>query len=177
MSRHPKPESDPVPAADADGGSDSASGAAPAPSPDTAAPDVSAARRQVMADVRTLLRSGEVLQEAIRSDRDVLLAGLDLLASDLPIAEVLRVTDAGARRQQLSARLQEFEACRHQLRLSIAAAATEEDMSVTDIGRALEVSRQLAGRYLKEAGERACPPSAGGAGAAAPTAATGPAGR
>ena len=115
---------------------------------------MSDARRLVMEDIRALLWSGKVLHDAIRSDRDVLLTGLDLLATDLPMVEVLRITEAGARRQHLSARLQEFEACRHRLRLSIAAAGTEEDMTVAEIGRALEVSRQLAGRYLKEANQR-----------------------
>jgi hypothetical protein len=112
---------------------------------------VAAARKRVSEDVHALLKAGDVLQEALRIDQATLRAGLDHLDSGMTIASVLKATDAGVRRQYLTLQLQAFEACRHRLRLSLSAAGIEEQMSIGELGRAFDVSRQLASRLVKEA--------------------------
>jgi hypothetical protein len=54
-------------------------------------------------------------------------------------------------RRQVTEAIEEFEAARHRLRLALFAVGKEEGASISEIGRALGVSRQLASRLAAEA--------------------------
>ena len=62
---------------------------------------------------------------------------------------------AGAARLQLSECLEEFERCRHEVRLSLIVAGLDEGMSLGELGKAWGFSRQMASRYAEEARNRA----------------------
>jgi hypothetical protein len=46
--------------------------------------------------------------------------------------------------------IQEFEAARHQLRLALFSLGKEEGASISEVGRVLGISRQLASRLAGE---------------------------
>ena len=108
-------------------------------------------RQRIIDDVERLLTAGETLRDAIQSHAAGLRHVLARLDSAMTIGALLESTDTPANRQLLTASLREFEGCRHQLRLSLATAGMGENMTITEIGRAFGVSRQLASRYVKEA--------------------------
>ena len=55
------------------------------------------------------------------------------------------------RRGEVTEALQAFEAARHRVRVSMFALAKEQGASVSDVARALGISRQLAARQAAEA--------------------------
>jgi hypothetical protein len=57
-------------------------------------------------------------------------------------------------RRQMTAALEQFEAARHRVRLSMFALAEEQGMSISDVARALGISRQLASRLAAEADDK-----------------------
>jgi len=56
-----------------------------------------------------------------------------------------------AQRRQVTEAIEQFEAARHQLRLALFALGKEEGASISQIGRVLGISRQLASRLAGEA--------------------------
>jgi hypothetical protein len=60
-------------------------------------------------------------------------------------------TEIPTQRRQVTEAIQEFEAARHQLRLSLFVVGREEGASISRIGRVLGISRQLASRIAREA--------------------------
>jgi hypothetical protein len=63
-------------------------------------------------------------------------------------------TDIPAQRRQVTEAIEEFEAARHQLRLALFALGMEEGASMSEIGRVLGISRQLASRLAGEAASK-----------------------
>ncbi len=76
-------------------------------------------------------------------------AGL-LEGGDLPVA-ALTGAPGPVTRKELNEALEEFERLRHQVRVSFFALATEEGTSISEVGRMLGISRQLASRVAAEA--------------------------
>jgi hypothetical protein len=62
-----------------------------------------------------------------------------------------RGTAIPAQRQAVTEAIQEFESARHQLRLALFALGKEEGASISEVGRVLGISRQLASRLAGEA--------------------------
>ncbi len=60
-------------------------------------------------------------------------------------------TGIPAQRKRVTEVIEEFEAERHQLRLALFALGKEEGASISEIGRVLGISRQLASRLAGEA--------------------------
>lgn len=61
-----------------------------------------------------------------------------------------RGTGIPSERRLVTEAIQEFEAARHQLRLALFALAKEEGASISEVGRVLGISRQLASRLAAE---------------------------
>jgi len=57
------------------------------------------------------------------------------------------------RRREMTDVLQDFEAARHHVRLALFALCLEEGATMSEVGRALGISRQLASRLAGEAEE------------------------
>lgn len=68
--------------------------------------------------------------------------------------EILMPSAAGVVRKGVSDAVNDFEAARHRFRLALVALAVDHGMTARQVGEAFAFSRQLAGRYLKEARER-----------------------
>lgn len=115
---------------------------------------MSDARDVVVGDVQRLMDSGKNLRELILESRKGFTRGLRLLERGVPLKDALTELHTAERRMQMTDMLNEFDECRHRLRISITAAGLEEGMSIGDIGRAFGVSRQLAARFAKEVREQ-----------------------
>lgn len=71
-----------------------------------------------------------------------------------PLIEAFETMNAPMRRhRELTETLELFEATRHQVRLALFAVALEEDLGLSEVGRHLGISRQLASRLGAEAAE------------------------
>jgi len=68
--------------------------------------------------------------------------------------EILVPSVGGSFRQCVSDAMAELEVARHRFRLALVAVALDNGMTAGQIGEAFAFSRQLAGRYLKEARTR-----------------------
>ncbi len=115
---------------------------------------MSEAREAVTSDVRRLMDCGQELRALILESKKGFTKGMKLLDSGVSLSQALADLNAAERRLRMTDMLNEFDECRHQLRISITAAALEEGMSIGDIGRAFGVSRQLAARFAKEVREQ-----------------------
>lgn len=67
-----------------------------------------------------------------------------------PALDASRGTAIPAGRRQVTEGIEEFEAARHQLRLALFAVGKEEGATISDVGRVLGISRQLASRLAAE---------------------------
>ncbi len=112
------------------------------------------ARDAVVSDVQRLMDSGQELRSAILDSRKGFTKGLKLLEGGMPLRQALTELNTAERRLRMTELLNEFDECRHRLRVSITAAGLEEGMSIGEIGRAFGVSRQLAARFAKEVREQ-----------------------
>jgi hypothetical protein len=105
--------------------------------------------------------------EAMTARRDAALRLRDVLDGDVArydegiaavadgrAMEILIPSAAGVIRKGVSDAVNEFEAARHRFRLALVALAVDHGMNARQVGEAFAFSRQLAGRYLKEARER-----------------------
>jgi len=69
---------------------------------------------------------------------------------DITLAE-LKATRGPGWRQELNEALEDFEALRHQVRVTFLTLAQEQGTSISEAGRMLGISRQLASRVAAEA--------------------------
>jgi hypothetical protein len=104
-----------------------------------------------------LLRRFSELSEATASLREVLLR-YDKVSAKVAarvgdgghLVTVLQSLGGPVRRSEVTEALQEFEAARHRVRLAMVALAKEQGSSLSDVARALGISRQLASRLAAE---------------------------
>jgi hypothetical protein len=73
------------------------------------------------------------------------------LETGAPAISASKGTGIPSERRQVTEAIEEFEAARHQLRLALFALGKEEGASLSEVGRVLGVSRQLASRLAAEA--------------------------
>jgi hypothetical protein len=111
---------------------------------------MSSARDEVISDIHRLMDSGQALRDQLLESRKGFALGLELLENDTPLSEAMTEMNSAERRVRMTDLLTEFDECRHRLRISITAAGLEEGMTVTEIGQAFGVSRQLAARFAQE---------------------------
>ncbi len=120
-----------------------------------APPLVSKNRKQLVRRITALVESSSLLREKLERYEQAMFdfkAGID--NGDA----VLRATDAATipgGRKTVTPAIDEFEAARHQLRLALFSVGREEGASISDVGRALGISRQLASRLAAEADQAA----------------------
>ncbi len=74
-----------------------------------------------------------------------------LLESGISMADKMRRSGSAELSRDLTQRLDEFEAVRREIRVSITAALLAEGLTTAEIGEAFGVTRQLANRFVKEA--------------------------
>lgn len=90
------------------------------------------------------------LREALERFKEAI-AGLAQGVQDgQPAVDALEAVGGSLRRQELTDMLEEFEAARHRIRVALFALAMEQGASISEIGRRLGISRQLASRLATE---------------------------
>ncbi|MGA2835266.1 MAG: hypothetical protein ABSF84_01585 [Acidimicrobiales bacterium] len=76
------------------------------------------------------------------------------LQSGITMADKMRRSGSAELSRDLTQRLDEFEAVRREIRISITAALLAEGLSTAEIGETFGVTRQLANRFVKDARAR-----------------------
>ena len=67
-----------------------------------------------------------------------------------PAIAASRRTGFPSQRRRVTEVIEDFEAARHRLRLALFAVGKEEGVSISEVGRVLGISRQLASRLANE---------------------------
>jgi hypothetical protein len=74
-----------------------------------------------------------------------------LVEEGKPVREVLSAIPTSAIRKTMTQQIEELEAARHDVRLTVFALGLNEGLSIGELGRLMGFSRQLASTYAKEA--------------------------
>lgn len=93
---------------------------------------------------------------------------VSLLRTGMSMADKMRRSQSSELSRDLTRQLEAFEAVRREMRVSVTAALLDEGLSTEAIGELFGVTRQLAGRFVREARRNVEP--------TAPTPPTGPSG-
>jgi len=96
--------------------------------------------------------SGLLRQQLLHYERTMTKIAKGLEAGT-PGMVAARGTGIPTQRRRVTEAIQEFEAARHELRLALFALGKEEGASISEVGRVLGISRQLASRLADEAAE------------------------
>jgi predicted ribosome quality control (RQC) complex YloA/Tae2 family protein len=113
---------------------------------------VSAKRRRLERSIREVIESSEELREKLRHYEHT----AQMIARHLEKGDGVIAAARGpfrVDRRQVTEGIEEFESARHELRLALMAAGREEGASMSDVGRVLGISRQLASRLAAEVEE------------------------
>ena len=93
-----------------------------------------------------LAKRTDELRSALDQFDDTTQHGLDLLRRGVPLVDGLAQTRAGAARASLNKALDRMETARRDARVAMSDVAIEEGASLSELARALGVSRQLLSR-------------------------------
>lgn len=108
-------------------------------------------RERLVKSIEELLECSVLLRRQLQQyERAMNRIAERLRKGELAIA-ASRGTTIPTQRRQVTEAIQEFEAARHELRLALFALGQEEGASMSEIGRVLGISRQLASRLAAEA--------------------------
>jgi hypothetical protein len=110
--------------------------------------DAAVARLGELIEVARSLREDLVVQETIC--RRI----LDDVGNGLPVTDSLPAAGVGEWRPVMTESVKAFEIVRHRARLELVAMAIGEGMTITDVARMWNVSRQLASRWVQECAVR-----------------------
>ncbi|HXW35923.1 MAG TPA: hypothetical protein VEJ87_15215 [Acidimicrobiales bacterium] len=111
-------------------------------------------RRQLVRRITELNESSALLRERLRRyEKTMVVIARRLENGELAIA-ASQGTAIPSQRRQVTEAIEDFEAARHNLRLALFALGKEEGASISEIGRVLGISRQLASRLATEAADR-----------------------
>jgi len=103
--------------------------------------------------IRELNESAALLREALQRYENTMARIADRLEGGEAAITAAKGTQIPSERGRVSEAIDEFEAARHQLRLALIIAGTAEGASLSEIGRVLGISRQLASRLAGEVRE------------------------
>jgi hypothetical protein len=110
--------------------------------------EAAVARLGELIEAACSLREDLVVQEAIC--RRI----LDDVGNGLPVTESIPAAGVGEWRPVMTESVKGFEIVRHRARLELVAMAIGEGMTISDVARVWNVSRQLASRWVQECGVR-----------------------
>ena len=106
---------------------------------------------RVIEDLEEYSRASQRLIDRLEVQNQWHLADIEALRQGIPLSESSDATRSAERSRDLTRILDEFEQSRRRIRASVTAAALAEGMSAVRIGEMFGVSRQLAGRLVREA--------------------------
>ena len=104
--------------------------------------------------LEALVRRNDELRVALEQFNDTAHRGLAFLRTDdASLVEILTTVRAGSAREKLNKALEKMETARREVRLAMSDLAVEEGASLSELARALGVSRQLLSRLAASSRE------------------------
>jgi hypothetical protein len=114
---------------------------------------MSSKRQRLVQRVAALVASSARLREQLVDYERTMSRIAERLEEGAPGITASRGTSIPSERRRVTEAVEEFETARHQLRLALFALGKEEGASISEVGRVLGISRQLASRLAAEAEE------------------------
>ncbi|MGD0394296.1 MAG: hypothetical protein ABSC41_16855 [Acidimicrobiales bacterium] len=108
-------------------------------------------RKAAIQRIEVLVDAAQDLHAALQANEEAYRKTLRLLKSGTEMGKALTAVDVAQARSQLEGSLRTFEADRHRARSLMIAAQVDEGMNIKQVAQVWGISRQLAGRFLKEA--------------------------
>jgi len=110
---------------------------------------------QVIVDVQRYTEAGQALIDRVEMQNAWNTEDIASLRGGVTMTESMEAAASAERSREMTRVLGEFEAARRAVRKSVAAAMLEEGTTLTQLGDAFGVTRQLAGRFAKDAATEA----------------------
>lgn len=108
-------------------------------------------RDHLLQRIAELVECSARLREQLLRYEKAMLKIAERLEAGAPGIAAAKRTSIPTNRRLVTESIEEFEAARHQLRLALFALGKEEGASISEVGRVLGISRQLASRLAREA--------------------------
>lgn len=108
-------------------------------------------RQTVIGEINDLIEANKELRRRLVASEAVLRRGVRRLEQGADLTSTLMSARPAERRRGINDALRALETVRHNFRIAVTAAALEEGMNLSDIGRVFGISRQLVQRYAQEA--------------------------
>ncbi len=103
--------------------------------------------------IAALIEASEDMRKVLRRFAKANAELADHIAKGEVLTEALLSVQGPVRRRETTEAMDVFEAARHKVRLAMFGLAQEQGVSISDVGRSLGFSRQLASRLAAEAAE------------------------
>jgi hypothetical protein len=120
-----------------------------------APPSLSKNRKQLVRRITALVEASSLLREKLERYEQAMFDFKDGIDKGETALDATKGATIPSGRRTVTTAIDEFEAVRHQLRLALFSVGREEGASISDVGRALGISRQLASRLAAEATQEA----------------------
>jgi hypothetical protein len=111
---------------------------------------LSTKREQLVQGIAELVACSAMLRDQLERYETTMSAIGRRVEAGTPAVVASAGTEVPLERRQVTEAIQDFEAARHQLRLVLFALGRHEGASISEIGRVLGISRQLASRLAGE---------------------------
>jgi len=110
---------------------------------------------QLAREIAALIETTDTLREVLARYKRANAHLAKRVAQGESVLEAFEGLDGAMRRhRELTETLEEFEAARHEVRVALFALSTAQGASLSELGRRLGISRQLASRLAAQADER-----------------------
>jgi hypothetical protein len=90
------------------------------------------------------------LRKALQMNQRAVDKTAQLLEAGESCTRALEIVDAARHRSEVTACMDDYEAARHRIRLAVFKSCLAEGTSISEVGRLLSISRQLASRLAAE---------------------------
>ncbi len=112
---------------------------------------MSTKRDRLIDEITELVESAAVLRVRVQGFERTMVKIAQRLEKGDPALPAVKGIATPTLRRDVTQAIEDFEAARHRLRLALFALGKEEGASISEIGRVLGISRQLASRLAGEA--------------------------
>ncbi len=112
---------------------------------------MSATNQRLLRRISELVEADDELRELLLRYRKINANLAKLIERGESGAAALKAIDAPIQRREVTEGLEKFDAARHQVRLALFSLCLEEGTTISEIGRLLGISRQLASRLAAQA--------------------------
>jgi len=108
------------------------------------------ARRRLVRETNELIESAERLRKLLQEYKKVSARLVRLVESGEPVVDAIERIGGPQIRPELTNAIDALETARHRTRLALFDQAAEDGSSISEMARALGISRQLGSRLAKE---------------------------